>query len=98
MFRVYPSLQKDILIASAVALISIGSAPAAATDEPASPKENGEASVVKPQFVPGDIDTLPRIRFADGQVSLNDRCPVRKGPLNLRMPPVYVNGRPVGFC
>jgi hypothetical protein len=50
------------------------------------------------QFVAGDIDTLPRIRFSDGLVSLNDRCPVRLVPLNLRMPPVYVNGRPVGFC
>lgn len=43
-------------------------------------------------------DSLPRIRFADGLVSLNDRCPVRKAKLNLKMPPVYVNGRPVGFC
>jgi len=41
---------------------------------------------------------LPRIRFADGQISLNDRCPVRLGKLNLMMAPVYVNGKPVGFC
>lgn len=44
-------------------------------------------------------DSLPHIRyFEDGRVSLNDRCPVRKVKLNRRMPPVYVNGRPVGFC
>lgn len=43
-------------------------------------------------------DSFPRIRFADERVSLNDRCPVRKAKLNLKMPPVYVNGRPVGFC
>ena len=43
-------------------------------------------------------DSLSKIRFADGQVSLNDRCPVRKVSLNLRMPAVYVNGHPVGFC
>jgi hypothetical protein len=43
-------------------------------------------------------DELAPIRFADGQVSLNDRCIVRKGKLNLRMPPLYVNGRPIGFC
>ena len=43
-------------------------------------------------------DSLPRIQFGDGQVSLNDRCMVRQIKLNLRMPPVYVNGRPVGFC
>lgn len=44
-------------------------------------------------------DSLPRLRFrADGQVSLNDRCPVRKVKLNPKMPPAYVNGRPIGFC
>jgi hypothetical protein len=50
------------------------------------------------EFVaPGD--RLPRLRFlADGQVSLNDRCPVRKVRLNPRMGAAYVNGRPVGFC
>ena len=43
-------------------------------------------------------DSFPLIEYADGQRSLNDRCPVRKIKLNLKMPPVYVNGRPVGFC
>jgi hypothetical protein len=65
--------------------------------EKAGTAQRGEATI-QAQFVPGDVDTLPRIQYADGQVSLNDRCPVRKVPLNLRMPPVYVNGRPVGFC
>ena len=40
----------------------------------------------------------PHIRFDGTDESLNDRCPVRKGKLNLKMPPVYVNGRPVGCC
>ena len=43
-------------------------------------------------------DSLPRIRYNDGQVSLNDRCPVRKVRLNLLLEPLYVNGRPIGFC
>ncbi len=44
-------------------------------------------------------DSFPRIRFFDGKmVSINDRCPVRKLRLNPKMPPVYVNGHPVGFC
>ena len=44
-------------------------------------------------------DSLPRLRFFDGdQVSLNDRCPVRKVKLNPKMGAHYVNGRPVGFC
>ncbi len=41
---------------------------------------------------------LPRLRYADGQVSVNDRCIIRQGKLNPRMPPIYVNGRPIGFC
>ncbi len=48
------------------------------------------------------IDTLynrnPHLRFADGQISLNDRCPVRRVPLNVRLPGLYVNGKPIGFC
>jgi hypothetical protein len=47
-------------------------------------------------------DTLhnahPHMRFADGQITPNDRCPVRKAPLNLKLPGLYVNGRPIGFC
>jgi hypothetical protein len=44
-------------------------------------------------------DSLPRLRyFADGLVTLNDRCPVRKVKLNPRMGAAYVNGHPVGFC
>jgi hypothetical protein len=43
-------------------------------------------------------DTLPRIQYADGSVTLNDRCMVKKNKLNLRLPPVFVNGHPIGFC
>lgn len=44
-------------------------------------------------------DSLPHLRFlADGLVTLNDRCPVRKVKLNPRMQAAYVNGRPIGFC
>ncbi len=51
------------------------------------------------EFVAGEEDSFPRIRYFDtGLVSLNDRCPVRKTPLNPKMPPVYVNGLPIGFC
>ena len=46
-----------------------------------------------------DQDSLPHLRYFDGgDVSLNDRCAVRKDKLNPKMPPIYVNGRPVGFC
>ena len=48
------------------------------------------------------LDTLvisyPHMIMADGQITLNDRCPVRRARLNRRLPAIYVNGRPVGFC
>ena len=48
------------------------------------------------------VDTLrnplPHLKFADGQITLNNRCPVRQVRLNIRLPGVYVNGHPVGFC
>ena len=28
----------------------------------------------------------------------SERCAVARNPLNLKIHPVYVNGRPVGFC
>ena len=46
-----------------------------------------------------DPDTpFPKIRFGDGLVSVNDRCPVTKRKLSVNWPPVYVNGQPIGFC
>jgi hypothetical protein len=40
----------------------------------------------------------PHLKYADGQVSLNDKCMIRLNKLSPKMPPIYVNGRPVGFC
>ena len=49
--------------------------------------------------MPGDEAERPRLRYRDGQVSLNDSCMVQLGnPLNASIPPFYVNGRPLGFC
>ena len=48
------------------------------------------------------VDTLrnpfPHLLMTDGQITLNDRCPVRKAILNKRLPALFVNGRPLGFC
>ena len=49
-------------------------------------------------LVPSKDPKFPRARYADSLVSLNDRCVVRHGILNPAFKPVYVNGRPVGFC
>jgi len=53
--------------------------------------------VAKPSLV-DDAAEYPRIRFGDGLVSANDRCPVTKRKLSIYFPPVYVNGLPIGFC
>lgn len=61
-------------------------------------KDKTPESMVLGEFVEAQ-DSFPHIRYFDGaQVSINDRCPVRKTKLNPKMPPVYVNGEPVGFC
>ena len=39
-----------------------------------------------------------RIKYPDSMVSINDRCAVKEGALSTGIRPVYVNGKPVGFC
>lgn len=41
----------------------------------------------------------PRLRYLDGQVSSNNTCAIRlPNKLNPDVPPMYLNGMPVGFC
>jgi hypothetical protein len=54
-------------------------------------------AVGKPELVDAAAE-FPRIRFGDGLISANDRCPVTKRKLSVLFPPVYVNGLPIGFC
>jgi hypothetical protein len=50
-------------------------------------------------YVLGDDPLRPRVRYLDGQVSLNASCAIRAGnKLGRKIPPVYVNGQPIGFC
>lgn len=50
-------------------------------------------------YVLGSEAALPRVRYLDGQVSLNESCAIRRGnKLSRKIPPIYVNGRPIGFC
>lgn len=49
-------------------------------------------------YAPGVIDSMPKVQFGDGQISLNDRCAVRTNKLSTKIPAVYVNGYPVAFC
>ena len=53
---------------------------------------------VAQRYLPTAHPDNPMIKYADSLVSLNDRCAVRSTPMSLTVKPVYVNGRPVGFC
>jgi len=45
-----------------------------------------------------DNDELVRLAFPDGSKTENDRCIVTQMKLTPALPPVWVNGRPIGFC
>lgn len=50
-------------------------------------------------YVLGEDPAHPRVRTVEGTLSLNDSCMIRVGnKLSRRVPPMYVNGQPVGFC
>ncbi len=78
------------IVVTALSLIML----AAFNVQAAPPQEN----MIQGEFV-APADSFPRVRYYDSnQITLNDRCPVRLVPLNPKMTPVYINGRPVGFC
>ncbi len=56
------------------------------------------AAAVAQEKVPVAGSDRFRIRYADGTLSFNDWCPVAKRALGRSQTPIYVNGRPVGFC
>lgn len=50
-------------------------------------------------YVQGDDPAHPRVRYLDGQLALDTTCAIRIGnKLSRKVPPVYVNGQPLGFC
>jgi len=50
-------------------------------------------------YVLGEDPARPRVRYLDGQIALDTSCAIRIGnKLNRKVPPVYVNGQPIGFC
>jgi len=95
------------LLAGCVALSAIGSmacvggaAGAGATPMAAmSPFRMRPLSADGVIAVASEDPTHPRLRYLDGQVSQNSSCAIRlDNKLNPMIPPVYVNGQPIGFC
>lgn len=59
----------------------------------------GAAFVLGCSIPTGPDATPSRLLYPDsGLHSLNDRCPVTGTALNPSIEPLYVNGRPIGFC
>ena len=50
------------------------------------------------RYVDSSDPQFPRVQYADSSVSVNDRCIVRLRTLTPKVPAIYVNGRPIGFC
>jgi hypothetical protein len=51
-----------------------------------------------PEKIPVGETERHHIRYDDGTLTINDFCPVLQRPLGPVKSPVFVNGRPVGFC
>jgi len=90
---------KGLAVALAAAfLVSCGGGSEETSRGDQAQKEPEKEYMVFGEYV-NETDSLPRLRYyQSGLVSLNDRCAVRKVKLNPKMPPAWVNGRPVGFC
>jgi len=104
-----PRLLARVLVPSVLLACACASPPPAPELALAdAPLASDEAAPVRPPrpledegafYVLGADPRFPRVRYRDGQVSLNASCAIRvENPLGRRIPPVYVNGRPIGFC
>ena len=82
--------QVSLLITTVLVVIGCAS-------DPQTEQSQSTALPDYPEYASADT-LFPHIRYTDGLVSVNDRCMVRGVKLNRRMPPVYVNGSPLGFC
>src|SRR6267142_3306649 len=95
-------MQRTFLAAVALAGIGLalatfwsGPRPVGADDDP---EDEDGFRIGLPAPVPGDPLGNARVMYRDSSISVNTVCPVRKGRIDPMRNPVYVNGRPVGFC
>lgn len=100
------------LALAAIAACAAPVAAPATVEVPAPPEPEPQPEPAHPQapapcvldgagvfYVAGFDPTRPRVRYADGQMGPSDHCAIRTAnKLNRRIPPVYVNGAPIGFC
>ena len=41
---------------------------------------------------------FPHLVMSGGELTVNDLCPVRRRRLSTSIQPLFVNGKPIGFC
>lgn len=83
--------------------VAIGLAAALAAAGGCAPRDHGDPRARVPVPVEGAAHDpagadFPRVAFPDGSRTANDRCMILKKKLNPGIPPIYVNGTPLGFC
>ncbi|MGE5176960.1 MAG: hypothetical protein ACM3JJ_11360 [Hyphomicrobiales bacterium] len=93
--RVRPAIVAALALGASLAFGAAGSR-AQVRDVPV--EKPDDIRVGLPSYVLTDPIEHPRVEYRDSLISINDFCPVRKARLDPDRDPVYVNGRPVGFC
>jgi len=85
---------------AALALACLGVALALLAPSAHAAAPHDSARVVTPQPIAAAPEPMPffHLKYADSMSSVNDRCVVTHNRLNPAIHPLYVNGRPVGFC
>jgi hypothetical protein len=84
-----------LVLAALASVGAAGSVKAPATKGPAARTPTPTAGIYQQQrfYAP-----VYKREMYGTQLSVNDRCAVKHGPLNAKIRPTYVNGQPVGFC
>lgn len=96
--RAYPAPPEPPAVVDAVAVTAEAGGPAELA-EPATMRPPRALDADGAFYVLEEDPLHPRVRYLDGQLSLNASCAIRTGnKLGRAIPPVYVNGRPIGFC
>jgi hypothetical protein len=84
-------------IALALGLVSACLVPGCQGDRPVDPRARFPIPVQGASYDRPDAE-LPRLEFPDGTRTENDRCMILERKLNPKIPPIWVNDTPVGFC
>jgi len=80
---------------SILAVVGLTALAAAQVDAAPTPPASKQAPRPVPQKFYAPV--FAKAKY-DSVLSVNDRCPVKRGRLNPNIRPTYINRQPVGFC